>query len=80
MIKTIRVNNKQKTKLFKYANTARFIYNWNLNKEQENYNQGGKFIPDTVLRKELTQLKKTEEYKWLNNISLKSDINENYNR
>ena len=48
MIKTIRVmlvpNNKQKTKLFQYANTARFAYNWALGREQENYKNGGKFI------------------------------------
>ena len=41
MIKTIRVmllpNNKQKTKLFQYADTARFAYNWVLGREQENY-------------------------------------------
>ena len=45
MIKTIRVmlipNNKQKTKLFQYANTARFTYNWALGREQENYKNGG---------------------------------------
>lgn len=73
MIKTIRVmllpNNKQKTKLFQYANTARFAYNWALEREQENYKNGGKFISDGDLRKEFTQLKKTEEYAWLNNIS-----------
>ncbi len=73
MIKTIRVmllpNNKQKTKLFQYANTARFAYNWALGREQENYNNGGKFISDGDLRKEFTQLKKTEKYAWLNNIS-----------
>ena len=73
MIKTIRVmlipNNKQKTKLFQYANTARFAYNWALGREQENYSNGGKFISDGDLRKELTQLKKTDEYSWLNNIS-----------
>ena len=73
MIKTIRVmllpNNKQKTKLFQYANTARFAYNWALAKEQENYKNGGKFIFDGDLRKEFTQLKKTPEYAWLNNIS-----------
>ena len=73
MIKTIRVmllpNNKQKTKLFQYANTARFAYNWALGKEQENYKNGGKFISDGELRKEFTQLKKTEEYKWLNSVS-----------
>ncbi len=73
MIKTIRVlllpNNKQKTKLFQYADTARFAYNWALDKEQENYKNGGKFISDGDLRKEFTQLKKTEEYGWLNYVS-----------
>lgn len=73
MIKTIRVmllpNNKQKTKLFQYANTARFAYNWALGREQENYKNGGKFISDGDLRKEFTQLKKTSEYAWLNEIS-----------
>ena len=62
-------NNKQKTKLFQYADTARFAYNWALGREQENYKNGGKFISDGNLRKEFTQLKKTEEYAWLNNVS-----------
>lgn len=73
MIKTIRVmllpNNKQKSKLFQYANTARFAYNWALGREQENYKNGGKFISDGDLRKEFTKLKKTDEYAWLNNVS-----------
>ena len=73
MIKTIRVmllpNNKQKTKLFQYANTARFAYNWALAREQESYKNGGKFISDGDLRKEFTQLKKTSDYAWLNNVS-----------
>lgn len=62
-------NNKQKTKLFQYANTARFAYNWALGREQENYKNGGTFISNGDLRKEFTQLKKTSEYVWLNNIS-----------
>ena len=62
-------NNKQKTKLFQYANTARFAYNWALGREQENYKNGGKFISDKDLRKEFTQLKKTDDYAWLNNVS-----------
>ena len=73
MIKTIRVmlvpNNKQKTKLFRYASTFRFAYNWTLGREKENYENGGRFISDGDLRKEFTQLKKTEEYSWLNEIS-----------
>ena len=62
-------NNKQKTKLFQYANTARFAYNWALGREKDNYKNGGKFIPDRDLRKEFTRIKKTDEYSWLNNIS-----------
>ena len=62
-------NNKQITKLFQYAGTARFAFNWALNKEQENYKNGGKFISDNELRKEFTILKQTNEYGWLNHIS-----------
>ena len=62
-------NNKQQTKLFQYANTSRFAYNWALGREQENDKNSGKFISDGDLRKEFTQLKKTKEYKWLNSVS-----------
>ena len=73
MIETIKVqlrpNNKQLTKLFQYAGCSRFAYNWTISREQENYKQGNKFLSDNELRKEFTQLKKQEDYKWLNNIS-----------
>lgn len=73
MIRSMKImlipNNKQKSKMFQYANTARFAYNWALGKENENYKLGNKFIPDNILRKEFTQLKKTDEYRWLNDIS-----------
>ena len=62
-------NNKQKTKLFQYANTARFAYNWALEQEQKNYKNGGKFLSDMDLRKEFTKMKQTQEYKWLNDVS-----------
>ena len=62
-------NNRQKTKLFQYANTARFAYNWALGREKENHKDGGKFLSDGDLRKEFTQLKKTDGYTWLNAIS-----------
>ncbi|AAX92317.1 mobile element protein [Staphylococcus phage Twort] len=60
---------QQELKLRKSADIARFIYNWTLAKQQENYKQGNKFIQDSVLRKEITQLKKTEEFRWLNEVS-----------
>ncbi|HSR03279.1 MAG TPA: transposase [Proteiniclasticum sp.] len=62
-------NRRQNTELFKNSGTARFIYNWTLAKQEENYRSGGKFISDNDLRKELTQLKKTDELKWLNTVS-----------
>ena len=55
--------------MFQSAGTARWAYNWVLAKQEENYKAGNKFIQDGTLRKELTQLKKTEEYEWLFNVS-----------
>ena len=73
MIKSIKVmllpNNKQRAKLFQSAGVARWAYNWTLAGQQENYKNGGKFISDGELRKELTQLKKTEEFNWINDYS-----------
>ena len=73
MIGTIKVqlrpNNKQLTKLFQYAECSRFAYNWTISREQENHKLGNKFLSDNELRKEFTQLKKQENYKWLNNVS-----------
>ena len=73
MIKPIKVrlnpNNKQLTKLFQYAGCDRFAYNWAISREQDNYKQGNKFLSDSELRKEFTQLKKQSEYQWLNEVS-----------
>jgi len=73
MIKTIKVmllpNNKQQTKLFQCAGTARFVYNWALVRQQENYKNGDKFISNYSLMKEFTKLKQLQEFNWLNNFS-----------
>ena len=73
LIKGIKVmlvpNNKQNTLLFQSAGTSRWAFNWALGREKENYASGGKFISDNDLRKELTQLKKTNEFIWLNTVS-----------
>lgn len=73
IIKTIKIqlkpNNKQHTKLHASSGVARWAYNWALSRQQESYSNGGKFISDSNLRKELTQLKKTDQYKWLYNYS-----------
>ena len=62
-------NNQQKTKLVQYADAARFAYNWALERQMENFKDGGSFLSDGALRKEFTQFKKTEEGNWLNGIS-----------
>lgn len=62
-------NNKQETRMFQYAGTCRFIYNWALANEMEAFRNGSKRIGGFDLRKELTQMKKTPEYAWLNTVS-----------
>ncbi|MGL4426140.1 MAG: RNA-guided endonuclease InsQ/TnpB family protein, partial [Cetobacterium sp.] len=58
----------QESLLWKSTGIARFIYNWTLGRQKENYENGGKFISDNDLRKEITQLKKTE-LSWLSEVS-----------
>jgi putative transposase len=60
---------EQEQQLWKSVGTARFIYNWTLVRQEENYENGGKFIKDGDLRKEITLMKQTEEYCWLNEVS-----------
>ena len=59
---------EQEKMLYKSAGTARFVYNWTLNKQEENFKLGNKFISDNDLRKEITLLKKSELI-WLNDVS-----------
>ncbi|SUY45981.1 transposase, IS605 OrfB family, central region [Clostridium putrefaciens] len=59
---------KQEQKLWQSVGTARFIYNWTLAKQEGNYKNGGKFISDNDLRKEITILKQ-DDLNWLNGVS-----------
>ena len=73
MLKTLRVmlipNNKQLTRLFQFAGSARYAYNWALSEERKNYAEGGKFISDYELRKRFTVYKNEPENRWLYTIS-----------
>ncbi|OXS74682.1 RNA-guided endonuclease InsQ/TnpB family protein [Domibacillus enclensis] len=60
---------EQEVLLWKSAGTARFIYNWTLNRQEEQFKSGGKFISDNDLRKEVTVMKKTEDLKWIGDVS-----------
>lgn len=72
MIKTIKIRlipTFEQEKLFwKASGTARFIYNWALDRQLQNYKNGVKFTSDNELRKEITQLKKVGLI-WLNEVS-----------
>ncbi len=62
-------NKHQQTRLFQFAGSARFAYNWALRKEIDAYEAGEKFINLNDLRKEFTKLRNSTEYSWLKTIS-----------
>jgi len=59
----------QEQQLWKSSGTARWAYNWALDRQEKNYSNGGNFLSDNNLRKEITQLKQTEEFSWLGEVS-----------
>ena len=72
MIKSFKIrllpNKEQEELMLKSIGCSRFAYNWALNICNENYKNGIKYNM-TNIRKEFTQLKKQDEYKWLNEVS-----------
>ena len=59
---------QQELLMLKSIGCSRFAYNWALNRCNELYEQGIKYSMSDI-RKEFTQLKKQEEFKWLNEVS-----------
>ena len=72
MIKSVKIrllpNKEQEILMFKSIGCSRFSYNWALNRCNELYQQGVKYNMSNI-RKEFTQLKKQDEFKWLNEVS-----------
>ncbi|QOS97545.1 transposase [Brevibacterium sp. JNUCC-42] len=60
---------EQEKQLWKSVGTARWAYNWTVARQEENYRNGGKFLVDGDLRKEITQIKQLGEYSWLYEVS-----------
>ena len=60
---------EQEKQLWKSAGTARWVYNWTIARQEMNYEEGKKFISDNDLRKEITIIKKQEDFKWLGEVS-----------
>ncbi len=73
MIKSFKVMlhpTKEQLQLFlQSSGIARWTYNWTLERQQENYKKGNGFISHYQLKKELTVIKKTPDYTWLNDVS-----------
>ncbi|MBQ9617433.1 MAG: helix-turn-helix domain-containing protein, partial [Oscillibacter sp.] len=69
MIRTLKVmltpNNRQKTRMFQYAGAARYAYNWALETERANHENGGRFLTDVDLRRVFTQHKAEPGKGWL---------------
>jgi putative transposase len=75
MIKGFKVklhpSEEQRILMAKAFGTSRWVYNWCLNRQKENYEAGGRFIKPYDLRKEITALKRNPEYAWLSEVSAK---------
>ena len=59
---------EQEKLMIKSIGCSRFAYNWGINKVKEYREQNKKYSMSDI-RKEFTQLKKDEDYKWLNEVS-----------
>lgn len=68
-------NKEQKILIEKHIGACRFIWNYMLNLQNENYKLGNKYITRFDMIRSLTPLKKQEEYEWLNEVSNKSLCN-----
>lgn len=60
---------KQQNMLLQHFGCARFIYNWGLGEKNKAYKKDKTNLSYVDLAKELTLLKKTEEHKWLNEVT-----------
>ena len=60
----LKLNNKQRTRLFKNASVSRFAYNLTLEIQEENYKKGNKFLSDSEVRKIITK-RKQNDLAWL---------------
>lgn len=72
MIKSVKIRllptKEQELLMLKSIGCSRFVYNWALNRANEMYQNGDKYSMANI-RKEFTQLKKQEDFKWLNEVS-----------
>lgn len=66
----LKPNSTQEIALNQFLGSARFIYNWGLNRKTEQYKLNGTSPNYNALAKELTLLKQTEGYTWLQDVPI----------
>ncbi len=71
---TIRIypNQEQEKLLWRHIGACRFIWNWGLETQINEYDETQHRIGATKMCKKLTNLKKQEDFQWLNDISITS--------
>lgn len=62
----IKPNKQQQELLGKFFGCVRYVYNWGLNAKTSAYKENGKAVGYSELAKELVNIKKQDEYEWLN--------------
>lgn len=62
----IKPNSQQQELLSKFFGCVRFIYNWGLEHKTSAYKENGTKVGYTELARELTSIKNTKDYQWLN--------------
>jgi putative transposase len=74
MIKSYKIRilptKEQEQSFLQHAGCARFIWNWALNYQLEDYKNGNKHISGYDMIRLITPLKKDTRYYWLNNVSI----------
>lgn len=62
----IKPNQQQEELLSKFFGCVRYVYNWGLNAKTSAYKENSKAVGYSELAKELVNIKKQQEYEWLN--------------
>src|SRR5262245_80076 len=64
----LELTEEQSKRFEQFAGTSRFAYNYALDRKKTTYQQTGKSITSGEIQKEITRMKKTPEYQWLNDV------------
>jgi putative transposase len=64
----LELTEEQNERFRQFAGASRFAYNYALDRKKTLYKETGKTITSGEIQKEITQMKKTPEYQWLNDL------------